>query len=42
MNSNSIMDLVIHICLEGFHDTTYPPRVETYLLVDFKFLVSDI
>jgi hypothetical protein len=36
------MDLVIHDCLVDFHNTTTPPNVKTYPLVDFESLVSDI
>jgi len=36
------MDLIMHICLEDFYDTTTPSNVKKYPLVDFEFLVSDI
>jgi len=39
---DSIMDLVIHICLEDFDDTITPPSVKIYPLVDFRSLVLDI
>jgi hypothetical protein len=42
MNSNFIVYLAIYICLEDFHDTSAPPSVKTYILVDFEFLMSDI
>ncbi|CAL5433238.1 unnamed protein product [Camellia sinensis] len=42
MNSDSIVDLAMQVCLEDFQDTAAPPRVKTYPLVDFKSLVSDI
>ena len=42
MNSESIVDLAMQVCLEDFQDTATPPRVKTYPLVDFKSLVADI
>ena len=36
------MDLVIHICLKDFHNTSAPPSVKIYPFVDFKSLVLDI
>ena len=42
MNSDSIVDLVSNVFLEDFHDTTAPPSVNTYQLVDLEFLESDI
>ena len=42
MNSDSIIDLAMQVCLEDFQDTVAPPRVKTYPLVDFESLVSDI
>ena len=42
MNSDSIVDLAMQVCLEDFQDTVAPPRVKTYPLVDFESLVSDI
>ena len=36
------MERVIHVCLKDFQDTAAPPRVNTYLLVDFDFLESVI
>ena len=42
MNSDSIVDLAMQVCLEDFQDTTAPRRVKTYPLVDFESLVSDI
>ena len=35
MNSDSIVKRAIHVCLKDFQDTAAPPRVNTYLLVDF-------
>lgn len=37
-NSDSIVDLAMQVCLEDFQDTTAPPRVKTYPLVDFESL----
>ena len=37
VNSDSIVKWVIHACLKDFQDTTAPPKVNTYLLVDFDF-----
>ena len=34
MNSDSIMERAIHVCLEDFQDTVVPPRVNMYSLVD--------
>lgn len=42
MNSDSIVDIVIQVCLEGFHETTPPLIMNTYPLVDLDFFVSDI
>ena len=42
MNSDSIVERTIHVCLEDFQDTDAPPRVNTYLLVDFDSLESAI
>jgi len=42
INSNSIVDLAIHICLKDFHDTTTLPNVKTYSLVYFESLVLHI
>ena len=42
INSNSIVDQAITVCLEDFHDTAVPASVNTYLVVDFEFLASDI
>ena len=42
MNSDSIVDRAIHVCFVDFQETTVPPRVKTYPLVDFESLVSDI
>jgi hypothetical protein len=42
INSDSIIDLVIHVCLENFYETSTPPNVKTYPLMNFEFLVWDI
>ena len=42
MNSDSIVERVIHVCLEDFQDTAAPPRVNTYPLVDFDSSESAI
>ena len=42
MNSDSLVDLAMQVCLEDFQDRAIPPRVKTYPLVDFESLVSDI
>jgi hypothetical protein len=42
INFDSIVNLVIHIYLEDFHDIATLPSVKIYPLVDFKFLISDI
>ena len=42
MNSDSIMELAIHVCLEDFQDTVMPPRVNTYPLFDFDSSESAI
>jgi hypothetical protein len=36
------MNLMIHICLDNFHDTASSPSVKIYSLVNFESLVSDI
>jgi len=35
INSDFIVERVIHVCLKDFQDTNVPPRVNTYPLVDF-------
>ena len=35
MNSDSIVERAIHVCLKYFQDTVAPSRVNTYPLVDF-------
>jgi len=35
INSDFIMELEIHVCLDNFQDTVAPPRINIYLLVDF-------
>ena len=42
LNSDSIVDLAIHVCFEDFQDTTAPLSVKTYPLVDFESFESDI
>ena len=42
INSYSIVDRAITVCLEDFHDTAAPASVNTYPLVGFEFLTSDI
>ena len=34
MNSDFIVEKTIHVCLEDFHDTAVPSRVNTYPLVN--------
>ena len=42
INSDFIVDQTITVCLEDFHDIVAPASVNTYPLVDFEFLASDI
>ena len=42
MNSDSIVERAIHVCLKDFQDTTALPRVNTYPLVDFNSSESTI
>jgi len=42
MNSDSIVERAIHVCLEDFQDTAAPSRVNTNPLVDFDFSESAI
>ena len=42
INFDSIINLVIHICLENFYEISIPLSVTTYLLMNFKFLMWDI
>ena len=42
INSDSIVDLAIQVCLDDFQDTAAPPSVNTYPLVDFVPLVPVI
>jgi hypothetical protein len=42
INSNSIIDLMIHFYLENFYDTIASSSVKIYPLVDFKSLVLNI
>ena len=42
MNSDSIVDRAIHVCFVDFQETTAPPRVKTYPLVNIESIVFDI
>ena len=42
MNSDSIVDLAMQVCLEDFQVTVAHPKVNTYPLVDLVSLESDI
>ena len=42
MNSDYIVERVIHVCLKDFQATAAPPKVNTYPLVDFDFSKSAI
>lgn len=42
INLDSIVNRVIHVYFVNSHDTTPPPMVNTYLLVDSEFFMSDI
>jgi len=42
MNSDFIVERVIHVCLKDFQDTVAPPIVNTYQLVDFDSSESAI
>ncbi|KAL2534468.1 Uncharacterized protein Adt_07819 [Abeliophyllum distichum] len=42
INSDSMVDLAITVCLEDFHDIAAPPKVNTNPLVDFESLISYI
>jgi len=42
INSDSIMERAIHVCLEDFQDTAARPRINTYPLVDFDSSESGI
>src|SRR3954464_9056175 len=42
INSDSIVDLAMIVCLEDFQDTAAPPNVNTNPLVDFVSFISDI
>ena len=42
INSNSIVERTIQVCLEDFQDTIAPPRVNMYSLVDSDFSESAI
>ena len=38
MNSDSIVERDIHVCLNDFRDISPPPIVKTYPLVDFVYV----
>ena len=38
ISSDSMVEWVIHVCLEDFYETAPPPRVNIYPLVDFVSL----
>jgi len=42
INSDSIVEWAMQVCLEDFQDTAVPPRVNMYPLVDFNFSESAI
>ena len=42
INSDSIVKWAMQVCLEDFQDTSMPPRVNTYPLVDFDSSESAI
>ena len=42
MNSDSMVDHAIHICLEEFHDIVVPPKVNIYPLIDLDSKLSEI
>ena len=42
INSDSIVERAIHVCLKDFQDTAAPPKVNTYSLVDFDSSESEI
>ncbi|CAL8148196.1 unnamed protein product [Prunus armeniaca] len=42
MNSDSIVDRAMHVCLEDFQDTAAPHNVNTYPLVDLVSVLSEI
>ena len=42
INSDSIVERTIHVCLKDFQDTAAPPRVKTYPLIDFDSSESAI
>ena len=41
-NSDSMVDLVIIVCLGDFHGITHPLKVKTYPLVPLVYWISDI
>jgi len=42
LNSDSIVERAMQVCLEDFQDTVAPPRVKMYPLVDFDSSKSAI
>ena len=42
MNSDSMVNHAIHVCLEDFHDIVVPPKVNIYPLVDLDSKLSEI
>jgi len=42
INSNSIVERAMQVCLEDFQDTTASPRLKMYPLIDFDFSESAI
>ena len=42
INSDSIIEHAIHVCLEDFQETVAPPKVNTYPLVDLVSILSKI
>ena len=42
INSDSVVEQAITVCLEDFYDIAALASVKTYPLVDFEFLASNI
>ena len=42
INSDSIVERAIHVCLEGFLETAEPPKINTYPLVYLVSILSEI
>ena len=42
INLDSIVERAIHVCLEDFQETAAPPKVNTYPLVYFVSILSEI